>query len=151
MRTRPALALFVGLVLAAPGLRAQQPGTMPPGMTGHGMMMGQDVLAKLDSMDTRLDRLVNEMNSAGKNKKLDAMAAVINELVAQRHAMGAWMAGHLKSMMESGMMGGMMTGPGVMNGKMMPGPGMGQQPRTAPDSTPASPDSADHAKHHPEQ
>ena len=41
----------------------------------------------MDSLDHRLDSLVGKMNRASGNAKVEAMAAVINELVAQRKAM----------------------------------------------------------------
>jgi hypothetical protein len=41
----------------------------------------------LDSMNARLDTLVSRMNRASGSQKVSAMAAVINELVAQRKAM----------------------------------------------------------------
>jgi hypothetical protein len=58
---------------------------------GRGMMMA-------DSMDARLDTLVSAMNKASGDKKVQAMAAVINELVAQRKTMRA----HMHQMMDSG-------------------------------------------------
>jgi hypothetical protein len=74
------------------------------------------------------------MNRATGNSKVRAMAAVINELVAQRKAM----QGHMRQMMES--RDGMMP--------MMKEPAAGEQrPPTGADSTPA--DSAGHAGHHP--
>jgi hypothetical protein len=41
----------------------------------------------MDSLDRRLDSLVDVMNTAKGDKKVTAMAAVINELVDQRKAM----------------------------------------------------------------
>ena len=46
-------------------------------------------------MDQRLDNLVAQMNAATGDAKVDAVAAVVNELVAQRAEMHAKMkAGH---------------------------------------------------------
>jgi hypothetical protein len=63
---------------------------------------------KLQAMDASLDKLVAEMNAATENKAVDAlekpMAAVINELVAQRKASRA-----MKAEMESAMMAHMMS------------------------------------------
>ncbi len=54
------------------------------------MAKKQDMQAKLQAMDATLDKLVAEMNAAKDSKEPDAlekpMAAVINELVAQRKA-----------------------------------------------------------------
>jgi hypothetical protein len=88
----------------------------------------------MDSLTARLDTLVSQMNRATGNGKVTAMAAVINELVAQRRAM----QGHMRQMMES--RDGMM--------RMMKEPAAGEhRPPTGADSTPA--DSAGHAGHHP--
>ena len=62
---------------------------------------------KLQAMDATLDKLVADMNAAGAENKVDAMekpiAAVVNELVAQRKASRA-----MKAEMESAMMAHMM-------------------------------------------
>jgi hypothetical protein len=60
------------------------------------MMAGRrEMQEKLDAMDVTLDKLVAEMNAAKGSKEVDAlekpMAAVINELVAQRKASRAMM------------------------------------------------------------
>jgi hypothetical protein len=49
----------------------------------------------MEASDARLDQLVQTMNSATGQKKVDAMAAVINELIAQRKQM----RGHMRQMM----------------------------------------------------
>ena len=56
----------------------------------------------MDSLDRRLDGLVDRMNRAGGNQKVAAMAAVINELVAQRKAMRGHMRGMMKMMGDKG-------------------------------------------------
>ena len=60
-------------------------------------MMGGSpaVMAAMDSLDHRLDSLVDRMNRAGGNQKVTAMAAVINELVTQRRMMRS----HMRQMM----------------------------------------------------
>jgi len=89
----------------------------------------------MDSQNARLDTLVNRMNRATGNKKVTAMAQVINELVAQRKAM----QGHMRQMMESrqGMMMHMMG---------EPAPGEGRPPTSRADSAAAD---TGHAAHHP--
>jgi hypothetical protein len=69
---------IVGVVCSAPAIQAQQPQGKPP---GAGMMLA------MDSLDHRLDSLVSRMNRTSGNQKISAMAAVINELVAQRKVM----------------------------------------------------------------
>jgi hypothetical protein len=56
-----------------------------PGM--HARMM-----ADMKAADQRLDALVAKMNSASGQAKVDAVAAVVNELVTQRTAMQEMMA-----------------------------------------------------------
>jgi hypothetical protein len=79
---------LAALVLSAHVWAAQQP-TAPPqpdrrpgGMTGASGMAAQ--MQMMDSLDARFDTLVSRMNRATGNSKVTAMAAVINELVAQR-------------------------------------------------------------------
>ena len=97
------------LVLSAHLLPAQQPG--PPRPHGRRGMMGDTALAQqqmrmMDSLNLRLDTLVDRMNKATGNEKVTAMAAVINELVAQRRVMQE----RMRMMMElrRGMMEDMM-------------------------------------------
>lgn len=128
-------AALAALVLSAHVLTAQQPGAPQQTDRRHGGKSGMAAQMQLmDSLNARLDTLVSQMNRATGNGKVTAMAAVINELVAQRKAMH----GHMRQMMESrdGMMG------------TMEEPAAGEhRPPTGADSTPA--DSAGHAGHHP--
>lgn len=85
---------IVGVVCSAPAIQAQQSQGKPP---GTGMMLA------MDSLDHRLDSLVGRMNRTSGNQKISAMAAVINELVAQRKVMHSHMQemdGHMRMMDE---------------------------------------------------
>jgi hypothetical protein len=94
------------------------------------------MMSMMDSADARLDRLVSTMNTATGSGKVQAMAAVINELVAQRRMMRT----HAKRMMgPDGMMGNGTGGHRNMMQNMRPVP-----PGTAP--PPAASDTADHAE-----
>jgi hypothetical protein len=64
-------------------------------MKKHGEMQ-----AKNKEMDARLDQLVAAMNQADGQAKIDRMAAVVNELVAQRSQMRDHMAGMMPMMMQ---------------------------------------------------
>ncbi len=113
-----ALALAVGVGAQTPATPVPAPAAKSPQaapMTGHHMggatgvkhdadmkaecqaMMAkkQEMQDKCQAMDATLDRLVAEMNAAKDSKEPDAlekpMAAVINELVAQRKASRAMM------------------------------------------------------------
>ena len=69
---------------------------------------------QMKAMDTKLDSFVNSMNEAKGSKKVDATAAVVNELVAQRktmrdamESMQPMMMQHMMKHMQMGMMKGM--------------------------------------------
>ena len=131
-------ATLAALVLGAQALAAQQPA--PPHQPGyrHGGAMADSGMGmhmqRMDSLNARLDTLVVRMNAATGNRKVAAMADVINELVAQRRAM----QGHMRKMMDS--RGGMMR----MKDKSAAPEGAAPAPKA--DSAPA--DTA-HAEHHP--
>ena len=128
-----ALVLSAHVLAAQQPTAPQQPDRRPGGMTGASGMAAQ--MQKMDSLNARVDTLVSRMNRATGNSKVTAMAAVINELVAQRKLMQE----HMRQMMESreGMM------------RMMKEPAAGAPPAPMPgaDSMPA--DTAGHAGHHP--
>jgi len=78
------------------------------------MQEQQKMMADLSAMDQKLDGLVAEMNRAKGSKKVDSMAAVLNELVAQRKSMRvdmmkmhSDMMSHMMQHMQSGMMSAM--------------------------------------------
>jgi len=58
------------------------------GMTGMKCMMGKEQMTSSSKeQDAELDQLVAEMNSARADKKLDAVATLLNKLVQQGKAM----------------------------------------------------------------
>jgi len=128
-----ALMLSAHILVAQQPTAPQQPDRRPGGMTGKPGMAAQ--MQMMDSLNARLDTLASRMNRATGNGKVTAMAAVINELVAQRKAMQE----HMRQMME----------PRERMMHMMEGPAAGGRPAPTPgaDSTPA--DTAGHAEHHP--
>jgi hypothetical protein len=102
--TAAALALALGVVAQTPTPAAKSP--QRGMMHGHhkgGMMAEcqammakkQEMQEKLQAMDATLDKLVVDMNTALAEHKVDVMekpmAAVINEVVAQRKAMRSMM------------------------------------------------------------
>ena len=133
---------LAGSLLLASGASAQEPGR-PQGDTMNAMrgrpMTGGMKTSMMDSADARLDRLVSTMNKTTGSRKVPAMAAVINELVAQRKMMRM----HAMQMMmgRDGMMGDGAGGGRKMMQNMRPA-----SPDTA--HPPAAPDTADHAEHH---
>ena len=130
---------LAALVLSAHLLAAQQPepahkpDTLAGGMAGMSGMAAQ--MQMMDSLNARLDTLVGRMNRATGNRKVTAMADVINELVAQRKMMQE----RMHQMMESRQ--------GMMRGMGEPAPAGRPAPAPRPDSAPA--DTAGHAGHHP--
>lgn len=80
---------------AAKGQAGQMTMSCQQMMQGHQKMMEQ-----MKAMDGRLDTLVQQMNSASGQAKVDATAAVVNELVSQRKTMREGMEGMQGRMMQ---------------------------------------------------
>lgn len=114
---RTTLICVAGSVVIAAGASAQQPGR--PGDSTRGTNR-QMMMEQVRAADARLDRLLAEMNRATGTKKVEAMAAVINEMVAQRKQIRA----HRMQMMER-------MHPGEMMGE---GPGSHPKPAAPHDS-----------------
>lgn len=127
--------LFLVVMIAAGTTSAQMtapPAHQPPmpqqNMDCQAMM--QQMHAGTAEMDQRLKTLVEAMNGARGSAKVDRMAAVVNELVAQRTQMRErmmtmmpMMMQHMSQHMQSGMMKGMsesMSGCPMMQGTAKP-------------------------------
>jgi UDP-N-acetylglucosamine:LPS N-acetylglucosamine transferase len=96
MRTLSVLAV-TGLLMALPAVAQEH----HEEMNCQAMMQQQAGMAKsMKQMDERLDSLVAEMNKARGSAKVDRMAAVITELVAQRTQMRDQMMTMMPAMME---------------------------------------------------
>jgi hypothetical protein len=74
----------------------------------------ENMMAEMKAMDARLDEKLAAMNAAKGDQKVEAMAAVINELVSQRKAMRENLGG-----MHHEMKGPMMGQSGVEDCPMM--------------------------------
>lgn len=111
--------MIVGLalvLLSVPTLFAQMPDAQKPAMMPDcaAMMHDHEAMQKhMAEMDSKLQRLVDDMNKAKGSGKIDKAAAVINELVAQRSMMAKQMMDmqpkmmeHMMEHMKSGMMKG---------------------------------------------
>ncbi|HXH41906.1 MAG TPA: hypothetical protein VNN08_25000 [Thermoanaerobaculia bacterium] len=108
---------FALALLCVPALVAQMPDAEKPAMMPEcaAMMQQHDAMQKhMAEMDAKLQTLVDQMNKAKGAAKVDGMAAVINELVAQRAMMQKQMADmqpkmmdHMMEHMKSGAMKGM--------------------------------------------
>lgn len=75
------------------------------------MMNHENMMQQVQAADARMDKLVGEMNRATGQKKVEAMAAVINELVAQRKQMRSHMMQMMPRMHSEHMMGERRTPP----------------------------------------
>lgn len=120
------------LALTSSMLAAQQPGAATPERQSRMANGNQMSMMMMDSLNHRLDSLVARMNQASGNQKVQAMAAVINELVAQRKAM----QDRMHQMMERGGMPAMMSDSTSTR----------RSPPVSPDT---ATDTTDHAAHHP--
>ena len=101
--------MLAATMALAPTVSAQQPrDSMRPRTDSAVMRMRQ----MRDSTDARLDSLVRAMNSTTGDRKVQAMASVINELVAERRMMHQ----HMREMMGTG---GMRRHPGMRDPGMM--------------------------------
>ncbi len=117
-RALVAAALIVVAALAAEGLGAGRaaaqstPPAGPPGMAmtpEHMAAMHKQMMADHAAADARLRPLVDRMNAAKGDARVDAMAAVVAALVSERATMRGHMD-HLAQMMTPEMMGTMMSG-----------------------------------------
>ena len=103
-----ALAVVPGRINT--GLTAQTPPATSSGQQSTPTMqdmtkMHERMMAQMQAGDARLDALVKDMNSAKGEAKVDAVAAVVSELVTQHKAMH----GHMDQMHQM-----MMRGRGMM-------------------------------------
>lgn len=108
------LRLAIALALAAPLFAAASNGAAhaapaqgappqaPPNMQQM-MKMHEQMMAEMKAADSRLDALVKDMNAAKGDAKVNAVAAVVTELVQQQKSMHGHM-GEMHQMMMSGMM-----------------------------------------------
>jgi hypothetical protein len=134
MNPRALIGIAAAALLMAGAASAQQPAPQPRDSMHMQARMG-DTIGMMsggtmrDVGEARLDSLVQSMNHATGNRKVQAMAVVINELVAERRAMHE----HMRQVMGNG---GKMGGPPR---EMTPDSGR-------PNDAPA--DTAGHAEHH---
>ena len=108
---------FVLVLFCVPALFAQMPGDhKQPAMPDCAAMMQKHKAMQqhMEEMSAKLQTLVDQMNQAKGSARVDRMAAVINELVAQRAMMQKQMMDmhpkmmeHMMGHMQSGMMSGM--------------------------------------------
>lgn len=101
--------------------RPVQPAAGQPAMPADCASMGkmhEEMMAQQKAADARVDALIVAMNNASGPTKIDAMAAVINELVMQRTDTHARMADMQPKMMQHMMQHVMDAAPADMQGTM---------------------------------
>ncbi len=70
-----------------PSAQASQPREQAPSNMQDMMKMHEQMMAEMKAADGRLDALVKDMNAATGEAKVDAVAAVVTELVRQQKSM----------------------------------------------------------------
>src|SRR4030095_9307483 len=115
MMRRLLLVVLGGTMLAthlvspavAQNRQAQPPASSAQSQSMQDMMkMHEQMMAEMNAADGKLDALLKEMNAASGNAKVNAMAAVVTELVRQNRSMHE----HMGQMHQQ-----MMGGRGMMN------------------------------------
>ena len=126
---------IAALMLTATMGVTQQPRPVTPDRRAGMSDRNQMSMVTMDSVNQHLDSLVGRMNRASGDQKVQAMAAVINEMVAQRKAMQERM---------HQMMGGREGMMQMMADSAPVPPNAGARPADS-----AAADTAGHAGHHP--
>ena len=93
--------LATDVAAQVPSAQASQPHAQSPSNMQDMMKMHEQMMADMKAADSRLDALVKEMNAAGGEARVNAVAAVVTELVRQQKAMHEHMG-----QMHQQMMGG---------------------------------------------
>lgn len=104
-------SVLLGLTIVALSFTADvwarpQSAAGPDGRQNSAQMMAQrqKMMAEMQATQAKLDELVAQMNSAKGNAKVDRIAALLTELVAQHKRMGSMMQGGMMPMMMPMMM-----------------------------------------------
>jgi ABC-type glycerol-3-phosphate transport system substrate-binding protein len=88
----------------APPAQSSQPRGQTPSNMQDMMKMHEQMMAEMKAADGRLDALVKDMNAATGDAKVNAVAAVVTELVRQQRSMHDRMGQMHQQMMMGGMM-----------------------------------------------
>jgi len=80
---------ILALCMAADVASAQGPGMGGPKMDPARQKIHQEMMKQRAADDAKLEELVAAMNAARGSEKVDAIAAVVNELVSQHRSMRA--------------------------------------------------------------
>jgi hypothetical protein len=105
--TSPTRSFNLGTDVAAqaPSSQSSQPREQSPSNMQDMMKMHEQMMSEMKASDSRLDALVNEMNAASGDAKVNAVAVVVTELVRQQKSLHDWMGEmHQRMMGGRGMM-----------------------------------------------
>jgi hypothetical protein len=81
------LNLVTDVAAQAPPAQSSQPREQSPSNMQDMMKMHEQMMAEMKAADSKLDALVKEMNAATGDAKVNAVAAVVAELVRQNRSM----------------------------------------------------------------
>jgi hypothetical protein len=95
------LNVSTGVAAQSPSTQSAQPHEQAPSNMPDMMKMHEQMMADMKAADSRLDALVKDMNTATGDAKLNAVAAVVTELVRQQRSMHEHM-GQMHQMMMGG-------------------------------------------------
>ncbi len=101
---RSGLVLAMALAIGAPGIaQSMDPTKMDHSQMDHSMMKSdpmKKMMVEMKAQDAELTALIDRMNSASRESKVDLMAEIVTKMVAQRTAMNARMEQMHGEMME---------------------------------------------------
>lgn len=96
--------LVTDVAAQAPSPQGSQPREQAPSNMQDMMKMHEQMMAEMKAADSKLDALVKDMNAATGEARVNAVAAVVTELVRQQKSMHERMGQMHQQMMGGGMM-----------------------------------------------
>ena len=96
--------LVTDVAAQAPSSQGSQPPEQAPSNMQDMMKMHEQMMAEMKVADSKLDALVKDMNAGTGEARVNAVAAVVTELVRQQKSMHERMGQMHQQMMGGGMM-----------------------------------------------
>ena len=96
--------LVTDVAAQAPSPQGSQPREQAPSNMQDMMKMHEQMMAEMKAADSKLDALVKDMNAGTGEARVNAVAAVVTELVRQQKSMHDRMGQMHQQMMGGGMM-----------------------------------------------
>jgi hypothetical protein len=88
------ILVLIGAFSIGVGITAGQTAPPTPPATKSMMSSQQTMMAGMRDANKKLDELVQQLNAAQGNERIDRLVAVVNELVAERRHMSEMMTMH---------------------------------------------------------